>query len=73
MRFLTDLQTAGLLATIVWGVWYWGPVLLDAIFDPHRDRFTDVDHLADADTCGDGRTSGLPEVSQPHGRIGRPH
>jgi hypothetical protein len=49
MRFLTDLQIAGLVAVTVWAILYWGPVLLDAIFDPFRDRFTDVDELADRD------------------------
>lgn len=45
MRLLTDFQTALLLAVVIWTVIYFVPVLLDALFDPHRDRFDDVDEL----------------------------
>lgn len=49
MRLLTDLQTALLLTTVVWGAWYLVPALLDAVFDPYRDRFVDVDELVERD------------------------
>lgn len=46
MRLLTDATLAVLVATVIWAVFYFGPVFLDALFDPHADRFEDVDKLA---------------------------
>lgn len=51
-RILTDLVLAGLAAAVVWTVWYLGPVFLDAVFDPHADRFEDVDGLVERERSG---------------------
>lgn len=49
MRLATDFQTALILATVIWVLWYWVPVLLDAIFDPHADDFEDITELLEHD------------------------
>lgn len=53
MRLVTDFQTALLLATAIWAVWYFGPIFLDVLLDPFKERFTDVDELAAADRAAD--------------------
>lgn len=52
MRLLTDLQTAVLVAVAVMGVWWLAPVVWREILDmldPERERFRDVDELAERD------------------------
>lgn len=56
MRLLTDFRIALTVATVVWCLWYFGPIFLDTLLDPFRDRFTDVDELAASDrNSGDAR------------------
>ena len=52
MRLLTDLQIALLAAVVIWSVWFFGPVVWREILDmldPERERFRDVDELAERD------------------------
>lgn len=74
VRFLTDLQIAGLVAVIIWIVYYWGPILLDTILDPFRDRFTDIDELAkrDRDIFPHSRATQPPEGAPQRGSGGTP-
>lgn len=59
MRLLTDFQTALLAATVIWSLVYWGPVFLDVLLDPFKDRFEDVDELARQDFPAGSRQRGL--------------
>lgn len=49
MRLLTDFQNALLVGTVIWALWYFGPMFLDVLLDPFKDRFEDVDELAKQD------------------------
>ena len=52
MRLLTDLQIALLVAVVVMLAWYLAPVIWREILDmmdPERERFRDVDELAERD------------------------
>lgn len=49
MRLATDFRIALTVATVVWCLWYFGPIFLDTLLDPFKDRFADVDELAEGD------------------------
>lgn len=50
MRLFTDFRIALTVATVVWCLWYFGPIFLDVLLDPFKERFDDVDRLAREDS-----------------------